>query len=146
VNPKWAVRIGCPDTFGIVPLSSALVYLYSHFVLDLQSSSVRSTILDITLDALAGRRHDHSSSRPGPGADSTSFAWVSFASVGERPDLTIASSFTSAAAALARMRPSSASLRVKRAISESYCSHSGICRARASLGSFCVQSSTTYSV
>lgn len=41
------------------------------------------------------------------------------------------------AAALAYMRPSSASLRVKFAISESYCSYSGIFRARSSFGSFC---------
>jgi hypothetical protein len=53
-------------------------------------------------------------------------------------DPALANSFTSAAAALACMLPSSASLRVKCAISESYCSHSGIFRARSSFGSFCV--------
>jgi hypothetical protein len=50
---------------------------------------------------------------------------------------TLARMFTSTAAILERMRPSSASLRANREISESYSSHSGIARARASFGSFC---------
>jgi hypothetical protein len=85
-----------------------------------------------------GRDNDHNSSRIASG-DSASFVRVSSASgVRTGPtDPALANSFTSAAAALACMRPSSASRRVKCAISESYCSHSGIFRARSSFGSFC---------
>jgi hypothetical protein len=92
--------------------------------------------------ALSVRNYDHSSSRISPGGDSTSLVRVSSVSDGiwtGPTDPALASSFTSAAAALTCMRPSSANLRVKRAISESYCSHSGIFRARASFGSFCVR-------
>jgi hypothetical protein len=95
------------------------------------------------------RNYDYSSSRIAPGGDSTSLVWVSSVSAGVwagPTDPALASSFTSAAAAVACMRPSSASLRVKRAISESYCSHSGIFRARASLGSFCVRSAAVCEV
>ena len=90
------------------------------------------------MGSLSGRDNIHSSSRIAIG-DSTSLVRVSSVS-GVRTGLTdpaLARSFTSAAAALACMRPSSASLRAKRAISESYCSHSGIFRARSSFGSFC---------
>jgi hypothetical protein len=93
------------------------------------------------IDSLSGRDNDHSSSRIASG-DSASLVSVSSVSrsggVRTGPtDPALANSFTSAAAALACMRPSSASLRVKCAISESYCPHSGIFRARSSFGSFC---------
>jgi hypothetical protein len=87
----------------------------------------------------SGRDNDHSSSRIASG-DSASLVRVSSVSGGVRTrptDPVLANSFTSAVATLACMRPSSASLRVKCAISESYCSHSGIFRARSSFGSFC---------
>ena len=64
------------------------------------------------------------------------------ASTGAFPAL--ARTFTSTAAALERIRPSSASLRAKRAISESYSSHSGMALARASFGSFCRASEQEY--
>jgi hypothetical protein len=91
------------------------------------------------IDSLSGRGNDHSSSRIAPG-DSASLVRVSSVSGGVRTGPTnpaLANSFTSATAALACIRPSSASLRVKCAISESNCSHSGIFRARSSFGSFC---------
>jgi hypothetical protein len=86
--------------------------------------------------------HHHSSSRIDSCDDSTSLAPMFCDSAGVWTNPTLASSFTSAAATLACMRPSCASLRVKRAISESYSSHSGICRARESFGSFCICDST----
>jgi hypothetical protein len=94
------------------------------------------------LDSLSVRNYDYSSSRIAPGGDSTTLVWVSSVSGGVwtgPTDPTLASSFTSAAATVACRRPSSTSLCVKRAISESYSSHSGIFRARASFGSFCVR-------
>lgn len=87
---------------------------------------------------LLSSEHHHSSSRRCSCDGSASLTRVSCNSAGLWTNPALASSFTSAAAALACMRPSSASLRVKRAISESYSSHSGICRARESFGSFCV--------
>lgn len=90
------------------------------------------------IDSLSSRDYDHSSSRIASG-DSASLVPVSV-SGGARTGLIdppLANSFTSAAAALACMRPSEASLRVNCAISESYLSHSGIFRARSSFGSFC---------
>ena len=91
------------------------------------------------MDSPFGRDNDYSSSRI---ASVDSVSLVSLSSVSGAvwtgpTDPALANSFTSAAAALACMRPSSANLRVKCAISESYCSHSGIFRARSSFGSFC---------
>lgn len=83
----------------------------------------------------------HSSSRPGSLESSVDgvCSTVSVSLLGSLmvPEPTFASTLTSTAAAFERMRPSSASLRAKRAISESYSSHSGMARARASFGSFC---------
>jgi hypothetical protein len=111
----------------------------------LQSSSRRqATDHPIPVDSLRISEHHYSSSRVGSCDDRASLARVSCDSDRVWTNPTLASSFTSAAATLACMRPSSASLRVKRAISESYSSHSGICRARESFGSFCVCSSASY--
>ena len=66
---------------------------------------------------------------------STSSVWSFLSATADVPAL--ARTFTSTAATLERIRPSSASFRANREISESYSSHSGIARARASLGSFC---------
>ena len=130
-------------------------YIGAYYCMDIYGHGVTSTPFglyllhqyvwlgywDITnlMDPLSGRDNDHSSSRIASG-DSASLVRVSSVSDGVRTgptDPALANSFTSAAATLACMRPSSASLRVKCAISESYCSHSGIFRARLSFGSFC---------
>jgi hypothetical protein len=110
---------------------------YSHFSLYFQPSS---TCLATGIVLPVGK-YNHNSSRTGPSDGSTSLAWASCVSAGLWADPALASSFTSAVAALTWMRPSSANLRVKCAISESYSSHSGICRARESFGSFYTRSS-----
>jgi hypothetical protein len=86
---------------------------------------------DIThlVDSLSARNRDHSSSRITPGGGSISLVMMSSVSGGVgtgQTDPALASSFMPPAATLACMRPSSPSLRVKPAISESYSSHSGI--------------------
>jgi len=117
--------------------SQCYCYWYSHLDLPLQSCrGVWPIVIPSLVSSLLASEHYHSSSRRGSCDGSTSLAWVSCNSAGGT-NPALASSFTSAAAALASMRPSSASLRVKRAISASYTSHSGICRARESFGSFC---------
>lgn len=97
----------------------------------------RPIVIPSLVGSLLASKHYHSSSRRGSRDGSTLLARASCSSAGVWTIPALASSFTSAAAALACMRPSSANLRVKRAISESYTSHSGICRARESFGSFC---------
>jgi hypothetical protein len=94
--------------------------------------SVFAIFISVSIDSLSGRDNDHSSSRIASG-DSDSLVRLSSVSGGVQTGPTDPAL---AAAALACMRPSFASLRVKCAISESHSFYSGIFRARSSFGSF----------
>jgi hypothetical protein len=102
------------------------------FGLYLRSSSACLDIVHL-IDSLSGRDNDHSPPRIAL-RDSNPLVRVSSVSGAVR---TRPTDHALVAATLACMRPSSASLCVKFAISESYCSYSGIFRARSSFSYFC---------